>query len=184
MKKALLLILFITVLPAVASAESLHIAFAVNSNYSKPSDNGTISNDSGTMSLRYIASSGIGIGFTNVDYSETYSQSSTYRNDQRNIKFRALELSYTLRYLTLGFGSPISGTMVIEQNTGSTNSATSGDISYKVSGSTAFATLALKIYDKGSLLLGYHLSSLKFTSPSDSETGTLSNIMLGFRIPI
>jgi len=195
MRKALLFIIFITALPVVASAEALHLLFPVqssafpvksqlgtdNSSYSKG-----VSTDA--ISLRYIGNSGIGIGFTNLNQRVVRASGKDRRLEggkdlEYQISFRALELSYTLGYLTFGLGSPIDGRM--DKNDGSSSiSSQHTRVIYKVSGSTAFAELALKIYDKGSLLIGYHMSSLKFTSSSDSESATLSNIMLGFRIPI
>ena len=179
MRKALLLILFITALPILASAESLHILFPVTTSFS--SDNSSVGASSDGISLRYIGNSGIGIGFTSVNQNALLGADGSYNNiTERKLSYKALEFSYTLGFITLGLGSLISGSM--RKDVG--KESKEYKYKYKVSGSTAFSELALKIYGKGSLLLGYHLSQLKFTGSSDSESGTLNNVMLGFRIPI
>ena len=129
MRKALLLILFITALPVVAYAESVHILTSVQSNhnydFNHPDDETSFfGSDTDAISIRYISNSGVGIGFTNVD---TYSASSrgagaTLTYDRLHIKFRALEISYTMRYLTFGLGSPISG-VYTKENTNETVAA-------------------------------------------------------------
>ena len=191
MKKALLILLFITALPVVASAESVHILTSVQSNHNydfNHPDNETsfIGSDTDAISIRYISNSGVGIGFTNVD---TYSESSRVNSssltyDRLHIKFKALEISYTMRYLTFGLGTPISGIYREESTGASAESPLSGRTYYKVAGSTGFAELQLRIFDKGALLIGYHISSLKLKNASGSKSDTINNIMLGFRIPI
>ena len=66
----------------------------------------------------------------------------------------------------------------------SAKSPLSGRTYYKVAGSTGFAELQLRIFDKGALLIGYHISSLKLKSASGSESDPISNVMLGFQLPL
>ena len=178
MKKTLLFILFITALPVVASAESLHLLFPVATSASI----NDISDTSYTNghSIHYVGSSGFGIGLTELNWKgATDNDTTTTSKPAKKINFTALEISYTLGYITFGLGNPVNGLM---QKTDGNSIYTYSIYSY--SGNTAFATLALNIFEKGSLLIGYHMSSLTFKSFSYSESGTLNNVMLGFRIPV
>jgi len=184
MRKALLFIIFITALPILASAESLHLNFAVQTSQDLISDNTTnYVRPEPSQSIRYISNNGFGLGFTDVALH--LSNNSGFRG---RINFRALEVSYTARLLTFGVGSPIIGSFVAES--GSKKSAG------RVRGITSFVTIALKTYDKGALLIGYHVSKLNFSYPYQNwdeyppEVKTIrpgqniNNVTLGFRIPL
>ena len=150
--------------------------------------------DTGGFAMHYVGSSGFGFGLTDVNLNSSYNPSDNSSGSspstaelplfEKKINFRALEFSYTLGYLTLGLGSPISGLYTkTEYNIPST--FISSLSIYSITGSTGFATLALDIFDKGSLLIGYHMSSLTFkSSTASAESETISNVMLGFRIPL
>jgi len=176
MKNTLLFFIFITALPVVASAEALHLLFPIRTSASI----NDISDTSYTNghSIHYVGSSGFGIGLTELNWKGA-TDNTTNTRLTKNINFTALEISYTLGYITFGLGNPVNGLM---QKTDGNSIYTYSIYSY--SGNTAFATLALDIFEKGSLLIGYHMSSLTFKSFSYSESGTLNNVMLGFQIPI
>ena len=179
MKKALLLIICIATLPVVSFAESVNLLSPVSTSPSINDISGTLYTSGHT--IQFISNSGFGLGLTQLNWKGT-SDNTTINTTllSKKINFTAIELSYTLGYFTLGLGIPISGSKQKNDRSGGKNII----YNYKVSGSTSFATLALNIFDKGSFLLGYHLSSLKFSNSTNSESGTISNIMLGFRIPI
>ena len=189
MRKALLFIVFITAIPVVASAESLHLNFAVQTSQDIIPDNTTnYVRPEPSQSVRYISNNGFGLGFTDVALHLSNNSGFSGR-----INFRALEVSYTARLLTFGVGSPIIGSFVAES--GSKKS------SGRVIGVTSFVTIALKTYDKGALLIGYHVSKLDFSYPYQNwdeyppelkkihrgglRSGqNINNVMLGFQIPL
>ena len=184
MRKALLILIFISALPVVASAESLHLNFAVQTSQDLISDNTTnYVRPEPSQSIRYISNNGFGLGFTDVALH--LSNNSGFRG---RINFRALEVSYTAAgLLTFGVGTPIIGSFVAES--GSKKS------SGRVIGVTSFVTIALKTYDKGALLIGYHVSKVDFFYAHQSQeeiyefaTGSrqnyINNVMLGFQIPL
>ena len=176
MRKALLFFIFITALPIVSSAESFYILFPVATDLSITNVSGIT--DTSGFAIHYADSSGLGLGLTDVNLNSSVQDNSTIK-----INFRALELSYTLGYLTLGLGNLISG--LYTKTVHSQLAPYSNIAFYSITGITGFATLALDIYDKGSLLIGYHMSSLTFkSSTASSESGSISNVMLGFRFPI
>ncbi len=184
MRKALLILIFISALPVVSSAESLHLNFAVQTSQDLISDNSTnYVRPEPSQSIRYISNNGFGLGFTDVALHLSNNSGFSGR-----INFRALEVSYTARILTFGVGTPITGSFVSES--GSKKSAG------RVRGITSFVTIALKTYDKGALLIGYHVSKLRFSHPYQNwdeyppEVKTMfgkkniNNVTLGFRIPL
>jgi hypothetical protein len=183
MRKALLILIFISALPVVSSAESLHLNFAVHTSQDLISDNTTnYVRPEPSQSIRYIANNGFGLGFTDVALHLSNNSGVSGR-----INFRALEVSYTARILTFGVGKPITGSFVSES--GSTKN------SGRVHGVTSFVTLALKTYDKGSLLIGYHVSKVDFFYAHQSQEeiyefsrgsrqNYINNVMLGFQIPL
>ena len=191
MKKTFLFLIFITTLPIFSSAEVINILFPVQTSHTLSehssiinSDNSTKSSSSGGISFRYIGDSGIGFGFTNINV-DYFEDESGRGFQERHIKYRALELSYSISLLTFGLGNILDGSMTEEILTYSPSSIllTKKKI-YQTSGTTSFAQIHFKIYEMGSLIIGYHTSSLNLKSNSSSATGTINNLMLGFQFPI
>jgi len=164
MRKALLFFIFITALPVVASAESVHILFPVTTSQTIDSDNSTSSSGA---SIRLISNSGFGIGVTNLDV-ETGSR----------IKFSSFEISYSTGILTIGGGGFLDG-LYSKPN------------SYrleKISGNTRFGSLLIRIFDKGALVIGYHQATMEFKTSKPEfwtwATGTINTFMLGIQFPL
>lgn len=153
------------------------------------------------VSLHYVGESGLGIGLTQLNHRLSFSyavdnSSNTWNKTTPVIDMRsytALEVSMTMGSsfsLTVGAGIPLSGHMQRDYSYCVNTACTTSDyrsLSYGTpEGITSFVTLGLRLFQRGSLLLGIRWSNIKYKpayGSYSSEQATLSDAMLGYALP-